>query len=189
MNTLSFVLRRPHLIISLLLVFSVIGILGFFNIKQKLFPDVNRPTVSVVITYPGASAYEIAQDVAIPVEKRLSTISRVRTVYSTTNDELTVITAEFEYEKEISEAVLDVQNELNKVYPSLPEGVNPPQIYPVTDATPPVLVLSLSPRDSSLSLPDLRQIAENQIKNRLLQLKEVANVDIFGDIKRRFLSI
>ncbi len=186
-NLLKFIIKRPHFVVSVLLFMSVIGVIGLKEIKQKLFPDSNRPAVSVVITYPGASASEIVETITIPVERALYTISKVRTVYSTTNDEMTVITAEFEYEKDINQAVVDVQNEINKIEGSLPSGITKPQIFKITDATPPVIVIGVYPENPEISLSDVRQIAENQIKNRLLKLKSVANVDVFGGYQKELI--
>jgi len=183
-SIVEYILKRPHFVLSVLLAFTVLGIIGFFNIKQKLFPDANRPMVSVVVVHPGASAKDMVQNVAIPIERRLFTIDKVRTVSSVSNDEVAVITAEFEYDKNVEQAATDVQNEVNKVKSLLPPGIKEPQIYKITDATPPVLVLSVYPKDDSISLADVRQIAENQIRNRLLRLKEVANVDVFGGYKK-----
>ena len=190
MRFLENILKRPHFVLSVILSLSFLGIVGFFNIKQKLFPDTNRPTISVVIVYPGASAKDMAENVAVPIEKKLYTIDKVRTVSSVSKDEVCVVTAEFEYEKDIEKATVDVQNEINKIRSDLPEGIREPQIYKITGATPPVLVISVYPKDKNMSLTDLRQIAENQIKNRLLRLKEVANVDVFGGYKKEvFIQI
>ncbi|WP_231475357.1 efflux RND transporter permease subunit [Persephonella sp. KM09-Lau-8] len=186
-NIVEFILKKPHFILSLIFSLSILGVIGFFEIKQKLFPDVNRPVIAVVVFQPGASATDMAENVAIPIEKRLFTIDKIRTVSSTINDEIAVISAEFEYEKDIEQAATDVQNEINKVKPLLPKGIREPQIYKITDATPPVLVLSVSPKSPDISLSDIRQLAENQIKNRLLRLKEVANVDVFGGYKKEVL--
>ncbi|NPA12450.1 MAG: efflux RND transporter permease subunit [Aquificae bacterium] len=189
-SLVEFTIKRPHFILSVILAMTVMGVIGFFEIKQKLFPDANRPTVSVVIVQPGASAKDMAENVAIQVEKRLYTIDKVRTVSSVCNDEIAVISAEFEYEKNVEQAAVDVQNEINKIKSLLPSGIKEPQIYKITDATPPVLVLSVYPKDPSVNLADVRQIAENQIKNKLLRLKEVANVDVFGGYKKEvFIKI
>ncbi|RMA97958.1 efflux RND transporter permease subunit [Hydrogenothermus marinus] len=189
-NIINLVLKRPHLIISLILAFILLGIIGFFNIKQKLFPDANRPTVAVVVVEPGASAKDMAENIALPIERRLYTIDKVRTVSSTSLDEFTVIKAEFEYDKDINQAVVDVQNEVNKIKSKLPSDIKEPQYHKITDATPPVLVLAVYPKNNSLSLADVRQIAENQIKDQILKLKEVANVDVFGGYEKEvFIEI
>ncbi|WP_293446428.1 efflux RND transporter permease subunit [Persephonella sp.] len=190
MKFLEYILKRPHFILSVILSLSFLGIVGFFEIKQKLFPDTNRPTISVVFVYPGASAKDVAENIAIPVEERFYTIDKVRTVSSVSKDEVCVVTVEFEYEKDIEKASVDVQNEINKIRSDLPKGIKEPQIYKITEATQPVIVISVYPEDKNLSLTELRQIAENQIKNRLLKLKEVANVDVFGGYKKEiFIQI
>ncbi|RMD45843.1 MAG: efflux RND transporter permease subunit, partial [Aquificota bacterium] len=189
-NLIEFTLKRPHFILSVIFALSMLGIIGIFNIKQKLFPDVNRPQIAVVVIEPGASAKDMAENVAIPIERRLYTLDKVRKIESTSKDEVSVITVEFEYEKDIGEAATDVQNELSKIRSVLPKDIKEPQIYKVTDATPPVIVLSVYPKDPSISLADVRQIAENQIKNELLRLPEVANVDVFGGYQKEvFIEI
>ncbi len=177
-------LKRPYLILSLILFSTILGVIGLFSIKQKLFPDANRPQIAVVVVSPGASAKDMAENVAIPIERRLYTLDKVRKVSSTSKDEVSVITAEFEYEKDIGEATTDVQNEISKIKPFLPKDILEPQIYKITDATPPVIVISVSPKVPSISLADVRRLAENRLKNRLLSLPEVANVDVFGGYEK-----
>ncbi len=187
---LEYSLKRPHFVLSVIFALTLLGIIGLFKIKQKLFPDANRPQIAVVVVEPGASAKDMAENVAIPIERRLYTLDKVRKVSSSSKDEVSVITVEFDYEKNIGEAATDVQNEISKVKPFLPKNIREPQIYKITDATPPVIVLGVYPRDKTLSLADVRQIAENQIKNQLLRLKSVANVDVFGGYKKEvFIEI
>ena len=186
-NLTEYILKRPHFILSLVFALSFLGVIGFFNMKQKLFPDANRPAVSVVVVQKGASAKDIAENIAVPIERRLYTIDKVRTVSSISNNEFTVITAEFDYGKDINQAVLDVQNEINKIRSKLPKNIREPQIFKITDATKPVIVLTVYPKDKSISLADVRQIAENQIRDKLLRIKEVANVDIFGGYKKEVI--
>ncbi len=187
---LEYFLKKPHFVLSLVFVLSLSGIAGLFSIKQKLFPDANRPQVAVVIIEPGASAKDIAQNITIPVEEELYTVEKIRKVSSTTKDEVTVITAEFEYGKSIGEALTDVQNCISRIKTELPRDILEPKIYKITDATPPVLVIGISPKDTSIPLADVRQIVENQIKRKLLVIPEVSNVDVFGGYKKEiFIQI
>ncbi len=185
------ILNNKHFIFAILIGLTFIGIIGFFNIKQNLFPDTDRPQISVVIIEKGASAKDMAENVAIPVEKELYTLDKIRKVSSTSNDEFTVVTAEFEYDKSLGDAATDVANALNKIKGKLPPDIEPPQIYKISSATAPVIVISVSPKKgTNLSLADVRQIAENQIKDMLLKLKDVANVDVFGGFKKEiFIEI
>ena len=188
-NFIDFIINRPHFILSLILSLSLLGIIGLFNIKQKLFPDANRPQIAVVVVERGASAKDIAENVAIPIEKQLYTLDKVRKVSSKIKDEVAVITAEFDYGKDIGEASTDVQNELNKVKPLLPKNIKEPQVYKITDATNPVLVIGVSAKNNDIPLPDLREIVENRIRDGILKLPDVANVDVFGGYKKEVLIL
>jgi len=188
-NFIDFILKRPHFVFSLILSLTLLGVIGLFNIKQKLFPDVNRPQIAVVIVERGASAKDLAENVAIPVEKQLYTLDKVRKVSSSIKDEVAVISVEFDYGKDIGEAATDVQNEINKIKSLLPKDIKEPQIYKITDATQPVLVISVSAKNNDIPLADLRQFVENKIKDELLKLPDVANVDVFGGYKKNVLIL
>ena len=181
MNVVGGFVRRPHLLLSLVLLFAVVGVVGFFRIPVNLFPDSERPQISVVTVLPGASADDINADVSRIIEKELKTIEMVRRVTSTSNDEVSVVTAEFEYAKGLNAAATDVSNAVNKIRPLLPSDIRPFQVYKVSSATPAVLVLSLAPQTGShLDLSMVRQLADNPIKESLLRLPGVANVEVFG---------
>ena len=181
------IFNNKHFIFAILIAFTFLGIVGFFQIKQNLFPDTDRPQISVVIIQRGASAKDMAENIATIVEKELYTLDKVRKVSSISKDEVSVITAEFDYEKDLGDAATDVNNSLNKTRGQLPQNIEPPQIYKVSSSTPPVMVISISPKDSTLSLADVRQIVENQIKDKILKLKNVGNVDVFGGYKKEIL--
>ncbi len=178
-------MRKPHAVLAFLLFFSLLGIVGFKEIPRKFFPDANRPRVAVVTIYPGASAEDVASHVTRPIEERLMSISLVRQVRSTSKDGVSVVVAEFEYEKGVAEAQTEVSNQLSRVIPFLPKGTLPPQVYKVTDATVPVLVLAVYPKQGSeLTMAQVRELAENEIKTRLLNLPDVSDVEIFGGFVR-----
>ncbi len=175
------VLKRPHLVLSLLFLSAVLGFIGFKAMPMNLFPDANYPQIIVLVTEPGASARDIEDQIARPIEKALHSISLVRTVKSTSQDEMAAISAEFEYEKGLSEAATDVANALKKIEATLPTDILPPQIYKISDATAPVFTLALSPAEgSSFDLAKIRQLADNELKELLLNTPGVGDVEVFG---------
>ena len=182
---IDYYVKKPHGVLAVILFFCVIGIIGYFKIPRKFFPDANRPQIAVVTVEPGASAEDIASHITRPIEQRLKTLDLVRTVRSVSKDEVSVVTVEFEYKKGIDSAATDVSNELSKVIPYLPKDILPPQVYKITDATNPVMVLAVYPKkNSELSLSQVRELAENEIKDRLLNLPHVSDVEIFGGYQR-----
>ncbi len=189
-NIISKIITNKRTVFSILIAFMFLGFVGFFKMHQNLFPDTARPQISVVIVEKGASAKDMAENIATIVERELYTIDKVRKVSSVSKDEVSVITAEFEYEKNLGEAATDVANAIAKIQGKLPKDIENPQIYKISSATPPVIVLSVSPKDKSISLADVRQIAENQIRNKILTLKNVGNVDVFGGYRKEvFIEI
>jgi len=184
------ILKKPHIIISFLALFVMAGMMGYGKIHRNLFPNSNYPEVALVIVEPGASAKTMASNIAVPVEEELYALDEIRRAYSTTIDEVTVIRAEFEYHKNIDTAVNDVTNALSKIRAKLPKDIKEPQIIKITEATAPVLVVSMSAKDGTrLSLEDIRDIASGEIKHTLLKTKGVANVDIFGGYEKELQII
>ena len=176
------ILHRPFFIFSFLALFVFLGINGYFNLDRKLFPNSNRPQIAVVIVQPSASAKDMAANVALVVEKELYTIDYIRKVYSNTIDEVSVINAEFEYEKDLNTAASDVKNAFDRIKSKLPNDINEPQIHKISAATAPIITFGVS--SQTLSMIDLRQLIEDDIKEEFLKLSGVANVDIFGGFKK-----
>jgi multidrug efflux pump subunit AcrB len=174
-------LRRPYLVTSLVLLAAVVGFVGYRRMPVNLFPDSERPQIAVVTVYPGASSHDVEADVSRTIEKELNTIEQVRRVTSVSKDEVSAVMVEFEYSKGLDSAATDVANGLQKIEARLPASVRPPMVFKVSSATPAVMTLALRPREGSpLDLSMVRQLADNPIKERLLQLPEVANVEVFG---------
>jgi len=174
-------LRKPHLLVSIVLLAAVVGIFGFRKMPVNLFPDSERPQIAVVTVYPGASSSDVESEVSRTIEKEVNSIDLVRRVTSVSKDEISAVTVEFEYGKGLDASATDVANALQKIKAKLPDNIRPPMLFKVSSATPAVMTLALRPKlGSALDLSMVRQLADNQIREELLQLKEVANVEVFG---------
>jgi len=174
-------LDRTHLISALLLLAAGLGIIGYNRLPFKLFPDTERPQVAVVTVLPGASATDVESDITRPIERELSSIDQVRTVRSTSRDEVSAVTVEFRYTRDLSSATTDVANALEKIRSRFPPGTRAPILFQVSSATAAVMTLALRPKEgSNLDLSMVRQLAENPIRDALLQLPQVANAEVFG---------
>ncbi len=180
-GVLEWILGNPYLVAVFAVLALVLGIYGSFAIKTDLFPAVQRPTVAVLITEPGASAGDIAAYVVRPVERVCHTASDVRRVFSVSKDEIGVITVEFNYGKPLQEAVTDVMTALDRIRAQLPQDILAPQVFKIGDFTVPVMTLAVEPADgSAFDLALTRQLADNDLKDALLNIPEVADVEVFG---------
>ena len=184
MSVTSASLKNPYIVIAGVLIVAALGVFSLIRTPTDLFPDTVPPQVAVITVRPGASAGDMADKVTRVMERELNTLTGLVKVASTTRDEVSSINVEFDYDKSIGEAVLDVQNAVSRVRGSLPEDIVEPRIFKITDATRPLVTLALRPReDSKRTLSEIRLLAENQITDSLLSLPGVADVDVFGGHK------
>ncbi len=174
-------LAQPHAIIAATIVALLLGWLGFKNIPTNLFPNTNRPSISVVVQWPGATADDVANEVTHALEVRLFAIDGVRRVTSTSRDEVSAVQVEFDYGNEINMAANAVSTELSRVRGQLPMGIHEPLIFKITDAARPVMTLAVSAAvNSGLDLAQVRRIAEHDLRDTLLNLPGVSEAEIFG---------
>ncbi|MDQ6971744.1 MAG: efflux RND transporter permease subunit, partial [Mariprofundaceae bacterium] len=174
-------LSRPHAILAATIAFMLLGIIGFFSIPTNLFPDTNRPSVSVVVQWPGAMTTDMANEVTHPLEVRLSSIDGVRRVTSTSRDEVSAVQVEFEYGNDINTAANEVTTELSRVRGQLPTGIHEPLVFKITDAAHAAMVLAVRPgKGSGLDMAQVRRMAENQLRDVLMNLPGVADAEVFG---------
>jgi len=179
-------LARPHAIVALAVLMVVAGLASYYTMPINLFPDTNRPMITVVTQWPGAEASDVEQEVTHPLETQLSAIDGVRRVTSVSRDQVSAVTVEFEYGNDVDIAATKVLTELKRLESRLPAGVRAPVIFRITNAAQPVTVLALTPVEGSgLDLGDVRRIAENQFRDRLLRIPGVAEVEVFGDHQRQ----
>ncbi|HDS16443.1 MAG TPA: efflux RND transporter permease subunit [Proteobacteria bacterium] len=181
MNWVAVYLKKPHAVISLILLGCVFGLISFKTLPLNLFPDANYPQVAVILSWPGATAEDVADQVSRPVEKELASLDRYRTVKATVRDEIAAVRVEFDYGKSLDAAVADVGSALDRIRASLPPELLPPRIFRVSDATTPVQTLAVTPRPGSLlDLDKVRQLCDNQVQEALLRVPEIADVEVFG---------
>jgi len=181
MNWVDAYLKKPHAIIALLLLGAAFGVIGFKTLPLNLFPDSNYPQVSVLLLWPGAAAGDVAEKVSRRVEREMATLDRFRTVKATIRDETAAVRVEFDYAKSLDAAVADVSAALDRILPGLPPDLLPPRIFRVSDATAPVETLAVSPVPGSfMTLAKVRQVCDDEIREELLRVPGIADVEMFG---------
>jgi multidrug efflux pump subunit AcrB len=175
----DFFYKRPYLLYSLIAGFFIMGIVGLTTLPKNLFPDGNPPKIIVITSAPGATAKVVASTVSKPIEEEVARLGFITDVSSVNVANFSIVTAEFGYKKGLNEAAVDVANALNIAKAKIPAGLNP-AVYTAGDFTLPVDVMALSPKDSSVTLDQIRKIADSFIKPELLGNKSIGNVEVFG---------
>src|SRR3979411_3020150 len=141
-------IRRP--VMTTLMTASIIafGVFGFRLLPVSALPKVDFPTIAVTATLPGASADTMAASVAGPIERQLSTIAGISSMSSSSSQGLNVITIQFDLNRNIDGAALDVQTALTIAQRRLPiEMTIPPSFRTVNPSDLPGLFISLISAD------------------------------------------
>ncbi len=160
----------------------VAGVFAYRGLPIAALPSYDAPTISVTAVLPGASPETMASSVATPLERQFSTISGVAVISSTSTLGNTAITLEFDQDRNIDSAAIDVQAALLRAQRSLPvEMTSPPAYRKVNPADTPIIFLSLT--SPSMPLSELNGYADNLIAPTLSTLPGVAQVNINGQKK------
>jgi HAE1 family hydrophobic/amphiphilic exporter-1 len=157
----------------------VAGTVAYFNIPVAALPSFNTPIISVSASLPGASPENMASAVALPLEKEFSTIDGITVISSVNSLGSTSITLEFNNNRDIDKAAVDVQAALLRAQKRLPiEMTVPPSYRKVNPADTPVLVVRMN--SPSISLSELNAYAENLLSPNLSTISGVAQVLVYG---------
>ena len=182
MNLSELCIRRPVMTVLLSAAAIVAGMLAYRGLPIAALPSYDAPTISVTAVLPGASPETMASSVATPLERQFSTISGLAVISSTSTLGNTAITLEFDQDRDIDSAAIDVQAALLRAQRSLPvEMTSPPAYRKVNPADTPVIFLSLT--SPAMPLSELNGYADNLIAPTLSTLPGVAQVNINGQKK------
>ena len=172
-------IRRPVMTVLLSIATVIAGTVAYLKIPVAALPSFNSPIISVSASLPGASPENMASSVALPLEKEFSTIDGISVISSTNFLGSTSITLEFNNDRDIDKAAVDVQAALLRAQKRLPiEMTIPPSYRKVNPADTPVLIVRLS--SPSVNLSDLNAYAENLLSPNISTISGVAQVLVYG---------
>jgi multidrug efflux pump subunit AcrB len=172
------VLNHRHAVLALLAAVLMLGFDARYRLPVQLFPDTDPPMVTVITPYPGMAADDVAENVSKLMEEEFAGIDGVFGVRSTSQEGLSVVEVEFHYGASSAAGAIEVQNAINRIRADLPATMGEPQIQEFSSSHRPIVTLALT--SQSLALPELRELAENQIRDRISLVPGVAAVDVLG---------
>lgn len=175
-------IRRPVLASMVSLGLVLVGLIGYTRLPVREFPDADPPIVTVTTLLPGASPQVVESAVTDILEEELSSVEGVRTMSSSSADQMSTITMEFLLDRPIEDAAQDVRDKVARVRGFLPEDIEEPVVAKQEADAFPIIFMSLS--SDKYSMMELSDIADRQIKPRLQTIPGVSGAPIYGE--RRF---
>ncbi|HWO26646.1 MAG TPA: efflux RND transporter permease subunit [Kofleriaceae bacterium] len=175
---------RPLVAVLLAIACSALGFVTLRELPRDVFPDLAAPIFNVIVQNPAMGSEELETRVAIPIETALSGLPRVRRVRSASTLGVAQVTIEFEADADYTRSRQLVAERLAQV--TLPPGTAEPLLSSLTGRLNEIYELTLEAAPGAADLMSLRDLAENELKNRLLAVPGVAAVERLGGYLREF---
>ncbi len=170
--------------VTVSLVFITVAILGVFALTKlsiNLFPDMGTNAIMVMTSYSGASAEDIETNITKTLENTLNGVSDLKHLSSSSKENVSVITLQFEYGIDIEDATNNVRDKLDMVRQYLPDGAGNPTIFKFSMEDIPVMFLSVTAEES---LSGLDKILDDKLTTPLARVPGVGTVSVSGAPKR-----
>jgi len=172
-------IRRPIGTILLTIGLALAGIAAFFALPVAPLPAIDLPTISVSANLSGASPEVMAQSIATPLERRLSSIAGVTEMTSSSSLGTTRITLQFDLSVNIDAAAREVQAAINAARADLPATLKQNPTYrKVNPANQPVITLALW--SDTKTAGQIYDAVSNTVQQRMLQIQGVGDVELGG---------
>jgi hydrophobe/amphiphile efflux-1 (HAE1) family protein len=182
MNLSAPFIKRPIATILIMVAIAALGVVAYTLLPISALPDVNVPTVSISVTYPGADPTVMASAVAQPLERQFAVLPDVSEITSQNGYGNSQIAVQFDLTRNADGAAADVQSAISAAGGQLPTDLPAPPTYKkVNPAEQPVIILGLT--SDTLPLTTVNEFADTYLAQRLSQIKGVAQIGIGGEQK------
>jgi len=172
-------IRRPVLTTVVSASILLVGGLAYRNLAVRELPDIEFPIVSVTTVLPGANPEVVETEVTEVLEEEINTIEGIKNLTSVSGEGTSIITAEFELDRDVDIAFQDVRAKVSRIRGELPDDVNEPVIQKQDPDASPIIWIAL--QNPEVGLTDVNEYADNFIKERLQTLEGVGSVIIGGE--------
>ncbi|MBT2696757.1 efflux RND transporter permease subunit [Bacillus sp. ISL-40] len=173
---IQFSLKNKFAIWLLTIIITIAGLYSGMNMKLETIPNISTPLVTVMAIYPGATPEQVAVSVTEPIEKRVENLDGVSVVSSSSFQNASSIQIEYDFDKDMEKAQNEVKEALSNL--ELPDGVEEPKVSRMSFSSFPVMSLSITNSDQSLT--ELTKTAEEEIIPELEGVEGVSTVQISG---------
>jgi HAE1 family hydrophobic/amphiphilic exporter-1 len=169
--------KNPVTTIMLFMGVIVFGIYSFIKLPIDFYPEMEYPAIMVFTSYSGANASDVERNVSELIENSLNTVTGVKEITSTSRDNVSVVTLEFEYGTSLDGAANDVRDALGFVTSALPEGCQDPIIFKFSTNMMPILMYAVT---ADASYAGIKNELEEKIVNPLNRIDGVGSISLLG---------
>ncbi|MBR0500168.1 MAG: efflux RND transporter permease subunit [Bacteroidales bacterium] len=162
------------------LIFVAVIVIGLFSLSRlpiDQFPEMDPPYITVMTTYPGASASEIETNVTKIIENSLTSVDGLKELTSSSRDNMSVVSLELEWGADRDEAANDIRSYIDMIKSNLPEGCSSPVMFKLNSSLMPIIQYSVMARES---YPGLEKIMNDEVIPQLNRINGIGSVSVSG---------
>lgn len=175
--------KKPMTIFVAVIVVIVLGIVSVFKMTPDLLPNMDFPYAIILTTYPGQTPETVESVVTKPLEQSLSTIDGVKTITSTSSDNYSILTLEFEDGTNMDTATVDMRGNLDTIKDAWPDGVGSPYLMKINPNMMPVAMVAVD--YNGYDTVQISDYVNNELKNQLEGIDGVASVSTKGIVTQK----
>jgi CzcA family heavy metal efflux pump len=181
---INFSLKNRFAVLIITFILVIFGAYTVINLPIDVFPDLNKPTVTIMIESGGLSPEEVENNVTLPIENLMIGITGVERVRSQSGIGLSVIYVEFKWGSDIYIDRQLITEKLNIVKEQLPKNITP-VLAPISSIMGEIMLVSVKSKTGKTSPMELRNLSDWTIRNQLLNISGIAQViNIGGQVKQ-----
>jgi multidrug efflux pump subunit AcrB len=171
----KFSMKNSFVVLLAVILIAIGGIYSGLGIKEEAMPNISIPIVTIYTVYLGADPNDVADNITTPIQKSLSGIGGITDIKGISNENVSIVEADFDYSADIDKGLRDIQDAVNTV--TMPENAQKPNISKITMGSFPAMTYSI---ESSRNINDLTQFVNSTLQPDLSGVSGVASVDVEG---------
>ena len=178
----GFSVKKPLTIFVTVLGIIVLGVVAYLKMTPDLLPNMDFPYVIIVTSDPGASPESIEQSITRPVEQSMATLDKIKTVTSTSQDSVSMVTLEFEDGANMDTISVDIQQKISVLQGSWDDTVSAPYVLKINPSMLPVMVAAVTRED--MDVYALSDFVTGELSPKLEGVSGVASISVSGAVTR-----
>ena len=170
-------IQKPVTTALIFVAVIVVGIYSFMKLPIDMFPQMDPPYITVMTTYPGASASEMETNVTKYMENALTSVDHLKHITSQSKDNMSIVMLELEWGANMDEAVNDVRSYVDMTKSNLPDNCGTPMIFKLSTSAMPVAQYSITADETYAGLD---KIMNDEVIPQLNQIDGIGNISLSG---------